>query len=304
MFTTLDYLVREASESDRTRLTSLIQLEPYVHRHLDWRPPLDWLGHQPYIVAEKGRNLIAALACPTDPEGVAWIRTFAAAGHVSASRAWRLLWPEVERTMQHQPDTCVAAIPLYKWFRKLLIKSGFSHTHNVVLLSWEGQSVPPPKRTAKIRIRSMELGDLAAVTTVDNAAFEKIWRNSDETLRLAFMQSVSATVAENESGIIGYQISTPNPYGWHLARLAVHPRNQRQGIAYALVRNLLSEFLKQGTRQVTVNTPHTNIASLRLYKEAGFRRTGEEYPVYQYFFDGSSQSSYIKQVSSSHSSSD
>ncbi len=294
MITALDYQVREASESDRTRLTSLIQLEPYVHRHLDWRPPLDWLGHQPYIVAERSGNLIAALACPTDPEGVAWIRTFASAGHFSASRAWRLLWPEAKRALQLIPDTCVAAIPLYKWFQKLLVKSGFYHTHNVVLLSWEGQPLPASKSTARVTIRKMQAADLADVTVVDNAAFETIWRNSEETLRLAFKQAVSATVAENENGIVGYQIATPNPHGWHLARLAVHPASQRQGIAHSLVRDLLSDFLNQGSKQVTVNTPHTNIASLRLYKGAGFRRTGEEYPVYQYFFDGTSQSTHIK----------
>jgi ribosomal protein S18 acetylase RimI-like enzyme len=46
---------------------------------------------------------------------------------------------------------------------------------------------------------------------------------------------------------------------------------------------MLSQFDRRGAQAVTVNTQQDNIASLSLYQKAGFRRTGEEYPVYQYF---------------------
>jgi ribosomal protein S18 acetylase RimI-like enzyme len=285
MFTKINISVRPATEADRPQLTSLIQLEPYVHRHLDWRAPLDWLGKEPYLVVEQNRSLIAALACPADPPGVAWIRAFATSGPLGSTRAWDILWPEAVSWLTAEGGTTVAAIPLYRWFRKILENNKFKHTHNVVLLIRDRDTVPEEGQLTSIPIRTMTDMDLKAVTVVDHAAFQSIWQNSQETLSLAYKQAASATVAEDGDTVVGYQISTPSPHGWHLARLAVHPRYQRQGIAFALIRNMLSSFMKRGPSQITVNTQHNNLASLHLYKKAGFSRTGEEYPVYQYFLD-------------------
>ena len=92
MITQVGYSIRPATEKDRFQLVSLIQLEPYVHRHLDWRAPIDWLGKKPYYVAEKDGQLVAALACPADPPGVSWIRTFACSGSVNTWPYWKQLW--------------------------------------------------------------------------------------------------------------------------------------------------------------------------------------------------------------------
>ncbi len=285
MFTKINISVRSATEADRPQLTSLIQLEPYVHRHLDWRAPLDWLGKEPYLVIERNRSLIAALACPADPPGVAWIRTFATSGPLGTARAWDILWPEAVARLAAEAGTTVAAIPLYRWFRKILENNNFKHTHNVVLLIRDRDSMPEEGRPTTVTMRTMTEVDLPDVTAVDHAGFQSIWQNSQETLALAYRQAACATVAEDNGMVVGYQISTPSPHGWHLARLAVHPRYQRKGIAFALIRDMLTSFMKRGPSQITVNTQHNNLASLHLYKKAGFSRTGEEYPVYQYFFD-------------------
>jgi ribosomal protein S18 acetylase RimI-like enzyme len=288
MITRVSHSIRPATEADRFQLVSLIQLEPYVHRHLDWRAPIDWLGSHPYFVAEKDGQLVAALACPTDPPGVAWIRTFACSAAVSAWPYWKQLWAAAREELSIEPDTQVAAIPLFSWFRQILGKSGFEHTHNVVVLAWDRQPPPEEVTQSQTEIRSMSAEDLSAVTEVDNSAFQTIWRNSETALSLAFKQSVWASVAIDQQEIVGYQISTQSPYGWHLARLAVHPDSQHRGIATSLLRNLFNQALNRGQSQVTVNTQHNNLASLRLYQRMGFKRTGEEYPVYQTFVDGRS----------------
>jgi ribosomal protein S18 acetylase RimI-like enzyme len=87
-------------------------------------------------------------------------------------------------------------------------------------------------------------------------------------------------VAEDETGIIGYQISTTSAMGGHLARLAVLPAYQGRRIGYALLNDLLRQFVYRGIFRVTVNTQSDNLASLKLYEKAGFERTGERYPVY------------------------
>jgi ribosomal protein S18 acetylase RimI-like enzyme len=68
--------------------------------------------------------------------------------------------------------------------------------------------------------------------------------------------------------------------GGHLARLAVLPAYQGRGVGYALVNDLLRQFVFRGIFRVTVNTQADNHASLRLYENMGFQRTGESYPVY------------------------
>jgi ribosomal protein S18 acetylase RimI-like enzyme len=47
---------------------------------------------------------------------------------------------------------------------------------------------------------------------------------------------------------------------------------------------MLQQFSQRGAQAVTVNTQKNNLASLALYKAAGFKFTGEEFPIYQLDF--------------------
>jgi ribosomal protein S18 acetylase RimI-like enzyme len=127
----------------------------------------------------------------------------------------------------------------------------------------------------------MILNDIAGVKKIDDEAFVPIWRNSLSALKLAFQQATFAAVAVVGDKIIGYHISTLTQLGGHVARLAVHPQAQRKGIGFAILCDVLRAFKAKGTRIVTVNTQNDNIASLALYRKAGFKITGEEYPFYQ-----------------------
>jgi ribosomal protein S18 acetylase RimI-like enzyme len=282
MVTQLNLFTRTANASDKQQLANLIHFETQVHRHLDWRPPLDWIGNKPYLVTEVGKRLVASLACPADPPEVAWIRLFAVSAEIELSDAWQSLWPLAKEQLTELGEVTVAAIPLHDWFRKLLQASDFELTHRVIMLLWERGNSPPDGRPALATVRPMNFDDLAGVERVDQAAFNPTWRNSRESLELAFRQSAVATVAEVDGRITGYQISTANHMGGHLARLATHPTFQGRGIAYSLLRDLLAQFERRGARQITVNTQNDNHISIALYEKAGFRRTGEAYPVYQH----------------------
>jgi ribosomal-protein-alanine N-acetyltransferase len=125
----------------------------------------------------------------------------------------------------------------------------------------------------------MTESDLPAVAQVDANAFGSFWQNTLDSLQRAYLQSVHATVAENESGIVGYQISTGNRFGAHLARLGVSPEAQGRGIASALVNELIQRLNQNQTDDLSVNTQEDNAASLALYKKFGFEKTGEHFPV-------------------------
>lgn len=268
--------------ADKNQLANLIHFEVYVHRHLDWRPPLEWVGYPPYLVALRGEKPVATLACPPDPPQVSWIRLFAASSLLPVVEAWNLLWPEARRRLRELPGMSqVAAIPLQGWFQGVLERSGFRRSQTIVMLSWQRRQELTSTPVSGFTLRPMSLDDLGRVEAVDNAAFQGIWQNSKDSLEIAFRQSACATIAEADGRMVGYQISTATPMGGHLARLAVIPESQGHGIGAGLVANMLAQFERRGARTVTVNTQQDNRQSLHLYERIGFRRTGEEYPVYQ-----------------------
>ncbi len=273
--------IRPAQEADRQKLATLIHFSPYVHRHLGWRSPLDWLGREPYLVAERDDQILAALACPADIPDMSWLRLFAVSTAMPVSDAWEMMWPVANRLIGESIP--IAALPLQNWFRRLLEISHFSHAFDVLMMKWvdTGQTIPDVPQDLQYGIRMMNYDDLKIVYDLDCDAFDPVWRQSIELLEIAFQNAAFATVAEDRQGIMGYQISTANNSDGHLARLAVHPRARRQGVGHTLVQDLLGHLRKRGIFKVTVNTQENNRASLLLYQKAGFKKTGEIFPIFR-----------------------
>jgi [ribosomal protein S18]-alanine N-acetyltransferase len=275
--------IRSATQEDERVLSHLVHFESYIHRHLDYRPPLDWMGSNPFLVMERNGKVEAALICPPDPPKVAWIRLFAASQQLKPQKAWELMWEQGRMELTQIPRvTWAVAIPLQNWFRTLLERSQFKINHYIVMMKWEKQSIKNGNIPAWLSMRLMTENDLPAIQCVDEMAFVPVWQNSLITLQIAFQQAGIATVAEVDNQIVGYQISTLTHMGGHLARLAVLPEYQKRGIGRALLLDMLNQYYQRGAQIVTVNTQKDNLSSLSLYQKAGFKFSGEEYPIYQY----------------------
>ncbi len=273
--------VRPASQADHTSIANLIYFESHVHRHLDWRGPLDWLGSSEYWVLEQNGVVVAALACPPDPEGVAWLRLFAHSSDVSSEYAWRVLWENAKTSLGGR-GLLVAAITVADWFSDLLAGSGFLEKQQIVVLEQKSTIFQQRPIPSNVFLRPMTEHDLSDVAVVDSSGFALLWRNSYYALQSGFMQAGFATVALLNGEIIGYQISTRNSFGVHLARLAVIAGMQGHGIGYLLVQDLLTQSRRAGLHRLTVNTQSDNRASLALYKKIGFELTGERYSVFEF----------------------
>lgn len=280
----LNLKVRHAVAEDHNQIASLIFYEANTHRHLDWRSALEWLGSQNYWVLEEDGRIIAALACPEDPDHVAWIRLFSYHQNLNGFDTWSLLWEAAGRELlEAEPNVHITAIVTKQWFQTMLLSSGFEIKQNIVILQLSVKPVQYIPIPDGIQIRPMQAVDISAVTQLDLSAFGEFWHNTFESIQRAYSQSLYATVAEDKSGsIIGYQISTGNMFGAHLARLGVGPEAQGRGVGKALVADLNQYLLENRINKLSVNTQSDNQASLSLYQKFGFVRTGEHFPVLIY----------------------
>ena len=249
------------------------------------------MGAPFYWALEEDGQITAALACPTEREGIAWVRLFVYTGRWSAENAWNLMWATARQEIAQSGGARVAAIAIQPWFQDVLAGGGFENRQRIVMLEWRYQPAFASSDLTGangIRIRRMIDADLPDVEKTDAASFDLLWQNPLETIHKAFGQALYATVAENEQGIIGYQLSTGGGQRAHLARLAVHPSVQGKGAGRALLSDLFRYIHYAGISRLSVNTQNDNKASLNLYQRMGFLRTGEEYPVYTFDVSASS----------------
>lgn len=274
--------IRTVINSDRSRVANLIHFGTYVHQHLDWRSPLEWIGRQPYLGIENSEGFMATLACPQEIPEITWIRLFAVRSNNKVDKVWRALWDAACDELSQKGKIQIAALSMQNWFTDILEKSKFIHTDNVIVLKYEKNTVIQLPYLKSIVIRHMLPEDFPFVLGIDGSAFKAEWRNSLEEMELAYQLSSYATIAEMNHDIVGYQYSTSSGMGGHLARLAVRDNMQGQGIGYSLVHDVVRHFRQQGVMNLSVNTQQSNIASLGLYAKSGFKSTGESYRVYHF----------------------
>ncbi len=276
-----DLYVRPAVQTDQRQIANLIHFSSNVHRHLDWRGPLEWIGTPPFYVLESHGEVLAALGCPPEPPTVAWIRLFVNSGRIPIQEAWQILWGRAFSELKQKGKFVFAAIVLQEWLRDLLISSGFTSHQSIIMLDRDGGISNDRLLPPEIRLRAMMPYDLPEVAEIDMSAFELLWQNTFPVLERAYPQALWPAVAEADGQLVGYQLGTRNPLGVHLARLAVRPAMQGKGIGFGLVADLVKQAGRHGINHLTVNTQSDNSSSLTLYHHLGFRETGEIYQVYE-----------------------
>lgn len=279
------HYLREATAQDKQSLQIFLNKTIYLHQHLDWRSPLDWLGWQPFWLAEKDHQILGILASPADPSHASWIRIFAADLYTSPSRIFgELLEKNVEWHKEKGKSSSLACLGLSDWFIHILQDLQFVHHQDVVMMIYDRDfATSPSQNLTHGNLREMRLEDLPAVTEVDNSAFEPMWQLSETDLYHAFQKTSYKTLIEVEGKIIAYQMSTESDFKAHLARIAVSPTLQNQGLGTRLIMDALYHFIvKKGLNNVTLNTQSTNKTSLHVYQRCGFRLTGEQFPVFIY----------------------
>ncbi len=271
--------IRDAGQQDRELVDGLLVGARWTHQHLDWLGPLDLLSASPFLIASRNGTPVACLACPPDPPEVSWLRLFAVRSETSPNGLWEEMWPRAAIDATTAGARRAAAMPTADWLPPLLTRQGFAPTNAVMFLEWHPGR--PPNAPRNVAIRPIQPSDLPAILEVDNRSFPPLWRYSRPVLGEALRQATLGTLLERGGSVVGYQISTASAFGAHLARLAVLPEFQRQGLGTGLVIDLLQQLTARGFDHVSVNTQSDNEHSLRLYRRLGFRETGQRYTVYE-----------------------
>jgi GNAT superfamily N-acetyltransferase len=253
-----------------------------VHTHLDWQPVDEWLDNPNVLLLLAWRNnvLQGAMAAAEVLGGATWLRLVAVDDFANPGEVIGALWAALRQQLVAAGAREVGVLLLRSWLGDHLPPLGFSYCEDIITMRRYSADPPPPFRE-DIRVRNAYWNDIATVVDVDHAAFAPLWRMPRESLRQASRLAASFTIAELSGRAVGYQLTTQHADGAHLARLAVLPGIQGQGIGGALVGTLLRQFLRRGVLNMSVNTQQTNEQSQHVYFRYGFQRTMQDLPFWK-----------------------
>ncbi|HEU4657649.1 MAG TPA: ribosomal protein S18-alanine N-acetyltransferase [Capillimicrobium sp.] len=133
--------------------------------------------------------------------------------------------------------------------------------------------------TTALEIRRLAYADLPQVIAIERRAFTTPWSLAMFVLELSKPGGV-CLAAVREGRIAGYCICSRYDTVWHLMNVAVDPDQRREGLARALLTELLHRIGGDEAR-ITLEVRPSNDAAIRLYESFGFRAAGRRRRYYQ-----------------------
>ena len=128
-------------------------------------------------------------------------------------------------------------------------------------------------------IEKMKIDDIANVVEVEIKSFEIPWSKEsfENELKNNLALYLVAKVEEKAVGYVGvWKIFDEG----HITNVAVHPDFRGQGLAKALISELLSLCRKDGINSFTLEVRESNIIAQNLYKSFGFLEAGKRKAYY------------------------
>ncbi len=266
----------------RRSLLDLMNRSRWTHTHLDWQSIPDWLADESGSVwlALVDDELQGYLGLSRMVAGWRWLRLLGIGAGRRPGVILRELWARAEAACQAEACAGIAGLMLTNWLPAYFAELDFHYCDDLIVLQHIGKRLPP-RPDSLARLRPVEVEDMAQLAKLDKLAFSPPWPVERAELWAAYRVCVFATVATIDSAIVGYQLCARHGEAAHLARLAVHPAHQGQGIASLLLQDLLSDLQRRGISAISVNTQASNRRSQQLYQRFGFMRNGKAYAVWQ-----------------------
>jgi ribosomal-protein-alanine N-acetyltransferase len=124
-----------------------------------------------------------------------------------------------------------------------------------------------------IEIRVLDLTDIDAIEEIEQQAYPTPWSRSMFASELAKPTSICLGAFEG-ADLIGYVINSRYVDAWHVMNVAVHPEQQRRGVATALLERLFELTRGDERRGYTLEVRVSNDDAIRLYEKLGFESRG------------------------------
>lgn len=135
----------------------------------------------------------------------------------------------------------------------------------------EHSSKPP----AGISITPMHADHLGDLADMESAAFSRPWSYDSlaEELQnpLAVFYVAEDVEAESAVGYVGMHHILDEGY---ITNLVVHPGRRREGIASALIKEIIEYAEHHGLKRVTLEVRVSNARAIALYEKFGFEKDG------------------------------
>ena len=170
--------------------------------------------------------------------------------------------------------------------RQLLESKGFSLERVYWDMLWRADALPPAVLPAGFRIGSLQPGDAAALTQIQNDTFTGTWGFSPNTVdQIAYRSSMSNTsplgilLLYSGERVAGYCWTCFAPSKGKIkgiiGMIGVSPDFRGRGISKPLLVAGMEYLKTAGVAEIGLHVDGINAPAIALYKSVGFKKVGE-----------------------------
>jgi ribosomal-protein-alanine N-acetyltransferase len=125
------------------------------------------------------------------------------------------------------------------------------------------------------QIEAMRVEDLEEVLEIEAASFPTPWSRNSFLYELLENERAIYLVARNDfNKVVGYIGMWVVFDEGHITNLAAHPLHRHQGVAKALLSQLIKVARENGVKHLTLEVRRSNLLAQDLYQKIGFVHMG------------------------------
>ena len=130
------------------------------------------------------------------------------------------------------------------------------------------------EKEQKLEVREMQSEDIPAVAALEAECFSEPWSEQaflDALKQPEALMMTALGMGNNPMGYCGIYLSADEG---EITNVAVRPEHRKQGIADAILTEVLSEAWKRGARTIYLEVRESNLPAQKLYEKHGFVSCG------------------------------